>query len=199
MVCTRMGMAPGFVTAVPVLSALAAAGRPVCGPRLASCLPILSISAASRRTIRELGTGLLYSTGRTCRGVARALDRPRPRVVLPTGRSARCGSVCSTGNKPRAEFGVVPAARPGARWSAVPAPATGALETGGTGLDCKRNQYRPVGPTGRNRVPAMKTGARVVSAPEQDAVAGNRRAGRLSPSDRSVARRSLLSTGVGQT
>ena len=189
-------MASGFVTAVPVPTALAVAGRPVCGPRLASCLPILSISAASRRTVRELGTGLLYSTGRTGRGVSQALDRPRPWVVLPTGRSVRCGSVCSTGNKPRAWFGVVPTARPGARWSVVPAPATGALETGGTGLHGRRNEYRPAGPTGRNHVPAMKTGVRVVSAPEQGTVAADRRAGRLSPSDRSGARRSLLSTGV---
>ena len=189
-------MASGFVTAVPVLSALAAAGRPVCGPGTAARLPRSPISAAPRRTVRKLGTGLLYSTGRTCRGVSRALDRPRPWVVLPTDRSARCGSVCSTGNKPRAGLGVVPAARPGARWSVVPAPTTGALGTGSTGLGCTHNQYRPAGPTGRNHVPAMKTGARVVSAPEQGAAAADRRAGRLSPSDRSGARRPLLSPGV---
>jgi hypothetical protein len=73
-------MAPGFVTAVPVLRALAVAGRPVCASGSVSCLPALSISAASRCTGRGFSTGLAGGTVRIRRDVSRAPDRPRPWV-----------------------------------------------------------------------------------------------------------------------
>ena len=101
MVCTSIGEDPGFVTAVPVLFALAVAGRPVCDPGTVARLPKPPISAVSRRTVPRFGTGLAYSTGRTHRGVSHALDRPRPWVDRRTGRSSRRGPVCCTGNKLR--------------------------------------------------------------------------------------------------
>jgi hypothetical protein len=96
-------MASGFVTAVPVRSALAVAGRPVCDPWTVARLPKPPISAVSRHTVPRFGTGLACSTGRRRRGLSRALDRPRPWVVRRTDRSLRRGPVCGTGNKLRGE------------------------------------------------------------------------------------------------
>jgi hypothetical protein len=196
MVCTRIGMAPGTVTAVPVRSAVTVAGRPVCGPRLASCLPILSISAASRPTDRWLSIDLACSFVRIPRGVSRAPDRPRPWVDRPTGRSPRCGPVCGTVNSSRGRFPCGTGLWPRGRLvSRTDLGFRGALH-GWSRPRLPLGQYRSPGRTGCTQVLTMNTGARVVSAPQQGAAAVDRRAGRPLPSDRPRARRSLLITSV---
>ena len=168
-------MAPGFVTALPVRSALAVAGRPVCDPRTVARLPKPPISAIARRTVPRFGTGVAHSTGRRRTGVARALDRPRPWVKRRTDRSPRRGPVCSTGHKLRGEVqcGTGLLSRGGLLCTTGLRPP--ALGIGGTVLDCRSNQYRSPGRTGRIRVPAMDTWARVVSASQPWIAAAGRR------------------------
>jgi hypothetical protein len=101
MVCTWIGMAPWFITAVPVRSPLAVAGRPACDPGTVARLPKPPISAVSRRTVPRFGTGLARGTVRRRRGGSLDLDRPRPWVGLCTARSSRRGPVRCTGNKLR--------------------------------------------------------------------------------------------------
>jgi hypothetical protein len=196
MVCTWIGLAPGFVTALPVRSALAVAGRPVCDPGTVARRPKPTVSAVARRTVPKVGTGLARSTGRRRRGVPRALDRPRPWVVRRTDCSPGAGQSAVPATSFGARFSVVPASGPGVGWSVLPVSGARALGIGGTVRDCRSNQYRSHGRTGRIHVPAMDTMARVVSASQPGAAAADRRAGRPSPSDRPGARRPLLSTSV---